>query len=224
MIFGDKVNFGDNNEIKANLEKIQKDLNRVKLTIEIKNRDDYLAFAIQNILLYSAKQVEQLSIYLEGPIDFISWKARNLFEAYLLCEYLVQFPAQAKVFIGQIAVDELQINEGFLGINATKNSDIYKKIILDRNEYIRSTLNKHKLKETGFWTVSFLAKAVDCQDEYTAFFKLYSKYVHPSSWIINGQESQYDTLVFRNVFILQAQYYLSRLLKTTENYQKSENK
>ena len=52
-----------------------------------------------------------------------------------------------------------------------------------------------------------LAKLVGCEAEYTAMFKFMSKYVHPSSWLINKpvEETQSDT--YRNILVIHAQLY-----------------
>lgn len=218
MKFGDKVQFGNYEELISNLIQIQVKLTNIGSTITILNRNDYVGFGVKNIVIYAAKQVEQLCSYLDAPIEILAWKARNLFESYLLSEYIIKYSSKAKEFIAQIAVDELQINEGFLGLSDANTSDLIKDPILDRNKHIRTTLSKHGLNESNYWSVPFLAKQVDCVNEYEAFFKLYSKYVHPSSWLINGKKTQYDTENYRNVFILQAQYYSSCLLATSEKF------
>ncbi|MGH7492959.1 MAG: DUF5677 domain-containing protein [bacterium] len=65
--------------------------------------------------------------------------------------------------------------------------------------------------------LSELAKKVDMEKEYKAFFKLYSKYVHPSSWIIIGAEEEINGSMYRDTFLLQLQVYASMILqKVTE--------
>lgn len=55
--------------------------------------------------------------------------------------------------------------------------------------------------------INRLAKLVGCEAEYTAMFKFMSKYVHPSSWLINKpvEETQSDT--YRNILVIHAQLY-----------------
>jgi hypothetical protein len=221
MKFEDITKFGSNENIKANLGQIQAKLIQVGSTISPLDRDDYQSFALNRILINSAIQVEHLSSYLHAPIEFLAWITRNLFECYLLCEFITPDPLKAKEFIMQKAVDELQINEGILTLSDADASNANSKPILDRNNHIRNTLKKHEIKESGHWTVSMLAQQTNNKDEYEAFFKLYSKYVHPSSWIINGNKSEYDTLSYRNIFLLQAQYYASCLIKAAEEYKTS---
>lgn len=218
MRFGDKVQFGDLEQLKANLNQIVDQLSEASSTINISDGNDYLNFAIKTLISYSAKQVDQLSKNIDAPIDLLAWKARNLFECYLLCKYITIDNSKAKELVKQKAVDELQIYEGLLELHHSGVDPSVKKPIEDRMSHIRSTLKKYKLKESQHWTVGFLATKVNERNDYQAFFKLYSKYVHPSSWLIMGDESEYDTPTFSNVFILKAQNYASCILKLSEKY------
>lgn len=51
------------------------------------------------------------------------------------------------------------------------------------------------------------AEAVGEKAEYEAFFKLYSKYVHPSSFLLNGNPKSVHSPVFFNILVIQAQRY-----------------
>jgi len=45
------------------------------------------------------------------------------------------------------------------------------------------------------------------EDEYIGLYKLFSKYVHPSSLLINGWYSQKPDLSWLDVFLVKAQIY-----------------
>lgn len=85
-------------------------------------------------------------------------------------------------------------------------------------DFINNTLNECNLIARSHWTVGMLAKKTGNKEEYDAFFRLYSKYVHPSSWLINAQVNDSDNPVLRNVFLLQSQFYTTYLLKVASNY------
>ncbi len=55
--------------------------------------------------------------------------------------------------------------------------------------------------------LSALAKAVGLESEYKAFFKLYSKYVHPSSWLVNRDPYWVQAWQWRTIFTVSAQLY-----------------
>ena len=84
--------------------------------------------------------------------------------------------------------------------------------------YIKELMQKHGVPLERHWTVSYLAKQTNNKAEYESFFKLYSKYIHPSSWIVNSQANEYDNPIFRNIFVLQGQHYASCIQKLVSNY------
>lgn len=79
-------------------------------------------------------------------------------------------------------------------------------------------MKTYELSSAKHWTVNYLAKQTNNKLEYEAFFKLYSKYVHPSSWIINSHKSDYDNPVFRNIFFLQGRHFASCIIKLVSEY------
>jgi hypothetical protein len=221
--FEDKTRFGPSAEVIANLKDLRLQLAKVASNVQPTDRNDYLRFAFGNIAMYCSSQTDLLITHHDSPIQTIAWIARNLFECYLLCEYVTTDPVKAEEFVVQKASDELDINEGFITLAEPGTAGNNLQLIQDRNDHIRSTLNKHGIKETGHWTVGMLAERTGKKGEYNAFFKLYSKYVHPSSWLINGKSEEYDTDVYRNVFFLQAQFYVGCILKIAPQYSGSQD-
>lgn len=218
MKFGDLTSFGSLEEAKKNLLKLQKELRNSALKLPIGVNNDYIGFALQKLLNSSSILVDRLIKYLEDPIELNAWIARNLFECYLLSVYITSDPERAKEFLTQKAKDELEIYEGISSLNRISNTKTNETPIRERMEHIKNVMKKHNLIESSHWTVGMLAKQTGNKDEYDAFFKLYSKYVHPSSWLINGQLSEYDNSAYRNIFLLKSQYYTSCLLKVASDY------
>jgi hypothetical protein len=218
MKFEDVTRFGSLEEAKENLFKLQKELKLCASKVPFGVNNDYTGHALQNLVNFSSTLLERLVKYLEEPIEMSAWIARNLFECYLISVYITSDPERAKEFLVQKASDELEIYEGILTLNKLANTKTNETPIRERMEHIKKTMKKHNLIEASHWTVGMLAKQTGNKDEYDAFFKLYSKYVHPSSWLINAQLNESDNSVFRNVFLLQSQLYAASLLKVASNY------
>jgi hypothetical protein len=68
------------------------------------------------------------------------------------------------------------------------------------------TLHKHK-------PTAILAKETGMEEEYRAFFKLYSKYVHPSAWVIHGSTERVHRFEIKQTFLVQAQRYAGSIAK-----------
>ena len=74
-----------------------------------------------------------------------------------------------------------------------------------RYSELAAICNRHGIDPSKPFQIEKLAKIVNRYDDYKAFYKLFSKYIHPSSWLVNNDEKKiqhHDTL---NVFIIHAQ-------------------
>lgn len=213
MKFGDKVIYGSTDDVNINLRKIISVLNEDVSKLVLKQKVDYLLLSLRAIASYTGVLFERLVSHQDLPIEYIAISSRNLFECYLLTAYIIGDPSKGKEFISQKAYDELEINEGFLSIANTNTSETSIKFIRDRMEYIKEIMKMHELTPSKNWNVNYLAKQTNNELEYKAFFKLYSKYVHPSSWIMNSHNHEYDNPVFKNIFKLQGQHYASCITK-----------
>lgn len=218
MKFGDKIIYGSTEDVGANLHELILQLNDKVSKLNEKQALDFVIISLRSLTNYTSILLERLTTYKQLPIEFIAISARNLFECYLLIAFILSDPSKAKVFVGQKASEELEINEGFLSLTKPSTPEATIKSIQDRMTYIKELMKNHEIPIEKHWTVSFLAKQTNNKDEYEAFFKLYSKYIHPSSWILNSQATEYDNPVFRNIFIMQGHHYASCIQKLVSNY------
>ncbi|MBP6025503.1 DUF5677 domain-containing protein [Ferruginibacter sp.] len=223
MKFGDKVIYGSTDDVNTNLRKIISVLNEDVSKLLLKQGEDYLLFALRAITSYTGELFDRLISHKDFSIEYSAISARNLFECYLLIAYIIKDPSKAKEFLSQKAYDELQINEGFLSLTTANTSEASIKLIQDRMDYIKELMKKHELTPLKNWNVSHLAEQTNNKLEYKAFFKLYSKYVHPSSWIVNSHNNEYNNPVFKNIFILQGQHYASCITKLISEYLDEQN-
>lgn len=219
MNFEDKAIYGSAREVKANLCKIISVLNEEVSKLLFKQGEDYLLFALRALTSYTGELFDRLISHQDLPIEYNAISARNLFECYLLIAYVISDPSKAKEFLSQKAYEELEINEGFISLKTATTSEESIKHIQDRMDYIKQLMRNHGLTPSRHWTVSYLAQQTNNKLEYEAFFKLYSKYVHPSSWIVNSFNNEYNNPVFRNIFLLQGQLYANRIIKLISKYQ-----
>ena len=218
MKFGDKVIYGSTEDVNTNLRKIISVLNEEVSKLLLKEGEDYLLFTLRALTNYTGVLFDRLLSHQDFPIEYNAISARNLFECYLLIAYIISDPSKAKEFLSQKVYEELEINEGFLSLKTANTSETSVKLIRDRIDYIKEIMNKHELTPSKNWNVNYLAQQTNNKLEYKAFFKLYSKYVHPSSWIVNSRNNEYDNPVFKNIFILQGQHYASCITKLISAY------
>ena len=218
MKLGDKKIYGSMTDVNAKLHEVVLRLNGKVYNLNEKEGLDFVLISMRNLTNYTSILFDRLISYQQSPIEFCAISARNLFECYLLIAFILSDPSKAKEFIGQKASDELEICEGFLSITKPGTQEAAIKSIHDRMSLVKKLMRQHEIPIGKHWNVSSLAKQTDNKVEYEAFFKLYSKYIHPSSWMVNSLSHEYDNPVFRNIFLLQGQHYASCTLKLVSEY------
>ena len=138
----------------------------------------------------------------------------------LIIEYSIQFPEKANEFVLQKGLDEKEILEGILTLNYIENP-INLSPLKERIDHLTKILEQHGKNNLKHFRVSDMARKVRMESQYNAFFKFYSKYVHPSSWLIFATEEEKANTALKNTFLLTAQYYSSRILKICQDWEKT---
>lgn len=220
MRFSDKMTTGSDLDVKKNIDKIVRLIAHEVQKISPKDKYDVVSETVRRTSLCAALHLRMMIDLYDLPIECIAWISRNLFEMNLIMEYSIQFPEKAKEFALQKGSDEIEILQGTLKLSSS-NSNESAILVEERISHLQGVLKKHGKIGIKHFTVAEMARSVGMKDEYDAFFKLYSKYVHPSAWLIFATQEEKSSMVYRNIFLLQAQYYASRILKICEDWGKT---
>jgi hypothetical protein len=111
-------------------------------------------------------------------------------------------------FTTEAFADQIQIYEGFLNLQQEDTPAKTVQLIQGEIAKIRTKLNKHGRSEKKVLGAGEMAGDLGVKDEYTAFFKLYSKYVHPTSFLINSSQQVLESFEFvRAIFVINSQKY-----------------
>lgn len=170
-----------------------------------KSRDEKHLF-LHNFVVYTAIQIKYLSVTLDFPTEFHAWIARNLFELSILARYVSLSADNLKEYSTELPNDEIEILEGMKEIVPPEEKatlhDITDRITALKNVTANYDRVLHRYKSTAN-----LAKKTGMEKEYNAFFKLYSKYVHPSAWLIHGSTERVHRDEIKKTFLVQALLY-----------------
>lgn len=211
------------NELSKQLNLIVAELDEEASKLLINKETDYRVVALRGLSNYTHILFNRLITNQNEPIESVAISARNLFECYLLIAYVIDDPSKAKEFISQKAFDELEISEGFLSLTNATTPETSITMIQNRMDYIKKLMASAELTPSRHWSVSHLARQTNNKVEYDAFFKLYSKYVHPSSWIVNSHDYERDNPVFKNIFFSQGQIFTKRIVELIYKYQRKQS-
>ena len=160
---------------------------------------------LKQIIPYAIAQIQRLEVSGSKPdlddVDLIGYSTRCLFEANLLFRYYAEHEQieMCDLIQCEMEADDLDILTGvieFLGKPTERTQQLF-------SEHSNRKANKGKKTPR----ISDLAKNTGQDKEYKAFYKLYSKYAHPSAILLMGNYHNVRTEMVREFFMDRAVEY-----------------
>ncbi|MGK3126018.1 DUF5677 domain-containing protein [Candidatus Pantoea formicae] len=164
--------------------------------------------AINNIAKGTHRSLSLLANNLSDDYDItlVALCTRNLFELNIRLRSIVKDESSLNTWMSEMVMDENQILDA---ISTIANNNHAAELELFENKKIlnNSISEKHNLKSVKSpETVKVIAEKVGELEEYTALFKLFSKLLHPTSYLINSHSTAGCIDNF-NILIVSAQKY-----------------
>jgi hypothetical protein len=212
------INRGSYEEVLQNLDFMRKSINSLAEEMQENLERNDLNLVLHNLLVATANEIIGLLSFSDKRSSLIAWCSRNLYELNLVVRYVLQSEKNLRNWMAQAASDEIEIWEGYLELADDKTRP-EESVIREHINSIKNTVAKYDLKLTKFLPAHKLAETVGLHSEHKSFYKFYSKYVHPSSLLINKPE-KLNLLVFMNTLLINAQIYAAdtyeRVSRSTE--------
>lgn len=187
-----------NLELKNLLELIEQSAN---------NRDR--KFIDFRILSATIKELQKISIN-ELHNESLALSTRNIFELNMIYQYTCLSDVNLQEWKGNSVYDEIEIFQGILKLSENPNHES-RKIIQSRIDTLKATVQNKNIKISKQLNTKNLAEKVGLVNEYEGLFKLYSKFIHPTSYLLNSNPEDINSLQYKNIFLMQLQIYLSDL-------------
>jgi len=167
-------------------------------TLETTQQTDVLS----KLMRRTAYEHRKLADALLGPIEELAWRSRNLFELGLIVRYVVSDPSNLQCWLAQKPQDLKEIMEGFIRLHGDQapETPAWRTII----SILEAQAAAQGLPVARRISAAALADLAGIRGEYDAYFKLSSKFIHPTSWLVNEAEEAVDNPLFRRLFVLLA--------------------
>jgi len=162
--------------------------------------------AVTNLAKRTAAELEQLASFYPSSIEGVAWCTRNLFEVNLVLRYVLLDPKHVNEWMGQAAGDEKEITEGLLSLTGDESRPEVR-VLRNRLSQIDEICKRHGIEPSHPFRIADLARDVGRTDDYKALYKLFSKYVHPSSYVINMPDEDRRGDETLNIFLMHATSY-----------------
>lgn len=163
--------------------------------------------ALANFCSYVGGELRQVSVFYPANVPGLAWCARNLFETNLTVRHVLTSDENFRTWLGQTLQDEKDFIEGVLAVSSDQGNQAAEKQLRSRLTKLDEIASRHNLSFSKPFRAEKLAKSLGMHDEYVGLYKLFSKYVHPSSLLVNAWYNQKPESSWLDVFLVKAQIY-----------------
>ncbi len=180
-------------------------------------KDDLAAGILEVAPAYIGKQLKRLLANLDEEPDFIAWISRNLMELFFTLRYMYSSREQYNEVITEQLKDLKELEE-LLYPGETPNSvvpdevktfHVEMKALWDGVE--EYGVKRDELKRP--YPVKHYAEGGDVLREYNQAWRIHSKYLHPTSYLLFGKTSFVFGEDVRRYFWVVVQYFAARNLR-----------
>ena len=200
----DHVKFGSQGVRKKGINDVIYRCRHIKRWYEKNKERTEKSAVFLNLLASVADYLEVANEGFDKHISILAMATRNQYELNLRITSLINDEKELTNWESEGITDGIQAHEGFLYMSG--ESTPYSAIVQEevgRLERLRKKWNLPIVKNS--MGAGNLAGKVGLKDEHDTFFKLYSKLVHPSSYLINAKD--YCTDTFFPILEINVQFY-----------------
>lgn len=209
-------------QIPLDREGIAENLNRlIKHAVYVEQRTDVVDPRARGLLdtasSFIRKQVERLRMHLDDEADIIAWFSRSLMELLFMLRFMYSGEEQYDELIKEQLKDLKDIEkiiypEGSPGADASEEERAFYADMQKLWEAMQNYgIEPDKLK--GPSPAYYFAKGAGLLHEYQRGWKIHSKYVHPTAYLLFGRKDFVYGDGARLYFWALAQYYAARNLR-----------
>jgi hypothetical protein len=172
--------------------------------------------AIFNLGQRAAEEIDRAKKWLLDSNELLAWSVRNLYEIHLTLRKVLQSEEFLNQWLGQFFNDDREIIAGFQELRDRYPTPVNE--LHDRQqEGLKQVCDNLGIEMSRPWRVPELARSVGREVEYRMFYKFLSKYVHPTSWLINANLDRTNSDLYRNMLVGLTQILAGRIQSEIES-------
>ena len=179
--------------------------------------DPFARGLLDSAPFFIRKQIERLQLHLEDDADIIAWISRTLMELFFMIRYMYNSRDRYDEVIKEQLKDLIDIEKIIYaeGVPSDDAPQQVKSFLSDMQKLWQALrgygveLDKLKKPKQAF----YYAEGAGLVDEYRRLWKIHSKYMHPTSYLLFGKRSFVYGHGVRLFFCVSAQYYAARNLR-----------
>ncbi|EJM74049.1 DUF5677 domain-containing protein [Pseudomonas sp. GM60] len=209
---------GNENQLKTAIQDMHRKFIIVSEWIaeNTEHTNDNLVFL--NLFRSTIDYIEVLNTSINQHISILGLATRSLYELNLQLRLALKDPAYIQAWCSEVITDKIQIYEGILGIQSTTETTQQKLILQTEIEKLHNLRVKYQLPaEKSTLTAAQKAKSLGISNEHSNLYRLFSKIVHPSSYLVNDRIHA-ASLQTQIILQIRAQLYAWDTFSRTSDY------
>lgn len=183
---GDIVCIGTNQDVARALKKMERRFLSICDWIRNNSPRNERNLTLFNLLVSSAQYLNVAEANLEGHASVLALATRSLYEINLRTRAIILSEDNMRQWHSEAVTDKIQLLEGLLGLETVHDMNTQRATLCAEIERLSALREKYALPTVKKPSdVGVIANDLGLTREHKALFKLFSKIVHPSSYLIN---------------------------------------
>jgi hypothetical protein len=207
MRLGDIVSTGTNTDVGQNLKQMECGFLSVCDWIKNNRPRNEQNVTLFNLLASSAQYLGLASENLESHASVLALATRSLYEVNLRTRSVLISEENMRQWHSEAVTDKIQVLEGLLELDTVNDMNTQRATLRAEVERLTALREKYKLPSVKKpLDAGVIANDLGLSGEHKALFKLITKLVHPSSYLINDYSNAASSEV-RAILQVHAQMY-----------------
>jgi len=203
---GDKVHFGTPTEVADAFQQMVARFTSAGEWISGHVQRAEQSLALVNLLAASIGYLKVAADNIDAHISVQAMVTRSLYEINLQVRDILGSSHGLRRWQAESVTDKIQVLEGVLELDTVGDTERRRAVLQTEIDRLRSLRQKYNLPEIRPSAAGNIAKSVGLSKEHSALFKLFSKLVHPSSYLVNDYKNAASEEI-RKMLQIHAQLY-----------------
>ncbi|GAB4450561.1 MAG: hypothetical protein Fur0044_46070 [Anaerolineae bacterium] len=186
----DKIQIGTLSEVHKVLMAMHQHFQNVCLWITSNVRRTDRTLALFNLLSATSGYLHIAAHNLQTHPSILALATRSLYELNLRTQHLLASDENFSAWQAEAALDKIELLEGILLLQTNTDLEQERAILQNEIDRLKNLSTNYGLPSLGrIPSTAQIANSVGKKDEHKALFKLFSKVVHPSSYLVNDYQN-----------------------------------
>jgi hypothetical protein len=192
---GDYVQDGNPREFKKQVDKVVKKAKFINRWVKENTPRSDRSLALSNLLKAVSDNLEILKSSLDSHISILALATRSQYEINIRLRSVIKSDSELMKWSSEAITDKVQTLEGILSLDSDVDNIKARSILNSEILRLKSLAVKYSLPEVkNPASAGNIAGSLGLEAEHKALFKMFSKLVHPSSYLVNDLSRPYGNV------------------------------